>query len=99
MSSIRYVLRHFDMARVRDPDKNLDNLRGEGRALFRTKQELLDHCTTENIELGLDWEWDTSHQNWAVDTWVVRGYDYVVLDIDQWFTAHPQELNGEGFDE
>ena len=76
---IVYVLRHFDMERC-DPG-DIDTFDAEIIQIFVTKQLLFDYCQEAKIELDLDFEWDTSWQNYACDTWLVRGYDYIKLDL------------------
>jgi hypothetical protein len=59
MSSLRYVLRDFDCVRVEDI-KNMNGVYGKVRASFNTKDELVRHCKTEGLELGLLFHSDTT---------------------------------------
>jgi hypothetical protein len=97
MSTLRYVLRYFDVVRVPNLD-NMNGVFGKVRKSFNTKEELLAYCKTKDIELGISLEWDDSYQNWS-PSWTACGYDYVLIDIDKWFERHADEIDGEGLEE
>jgi hypothetical protein len=91
---IVYVLRHFDTERC-DPGET-DTFNAEIIQIFLTKQLLFDYCQEEKIELDLDFEWDTSWQNYACNTWIVRGYDYIKLDLlDLFKSCIGNKISGE----
>jgi hypothetical protein len=98
MSATRYALRHFNGIRVPKRD-DMKSVRGRVCKLFRTKDDVINYCAAHEIELGLRMEWDTSWQNYATNTWVAWGHDYVIVDLDEWCERELSEINGEGYDE
>lgn len=71
-----YVLRHFDCVKTGD-FPTVDDVRGHVVKLFKNKTSLFEYLSTNKIELGISYEWDTSWQNYAA-----YGHDYTIVDLN-----------------
>ena len=95
-----YLLRHFNCVNLGKNMVKVDDVSVEVIKTFTSLEMLKQHCLEHKIKLGIDYEWDTSWQNYASNVWVAHGYDYIIMDIEQVLTyLIGTKITGESFTE
>ncbi len=90
-----YIVRHFNRIPMRY-DHDEDDIYGEVVKAFENQDDLLEYCQEENIKLGIEYECDDSGQNYVQDTWVVYGYDYTIVTLDE-LIDQVHKISGKSF--
>jgi hypothetical protein len=90
-----YILRKFDRVRV-PKNEDVDDVDGEVLQGFENKNDLLEYCKHNKITLEIQYEFDTSWQNYAADVVIVYGYDYTIVTLDE-LVSRMSGLKGESF--
>jgi hypothetical protein len=92
-----YILRHFDYVPL-SYNKDEDNVYGKVVKGFESKTDLLNYCKEHEIILNLEYDISDSESNYAKDTTVLNGYDYIICDLDE-LIDHIHQIKGKSFTE
>jgi hypothetical protein len=77
-----YILRRFHYVAV-PYNKDEDNVYGKVVKGFESKIDLLKYCKDHEIILNLEYDISDSESNYAKETTVLNGHDYIICDIDE----------------